>query len=97
MDRSALADDLKQNVDETTVVEVLLELVILGGLQNSFHACEASLVVSVLLDHLNEIHVCLHGVDSVWDEVHQVAEDSESMNLQLLLLRRLPATELRVL
>ena len=75
MNSGSLTDNLKQNINKTTVIEISLESFIFRCLQDSFHASKASLIVGVLLDHLNEIDMSLHLVDGFRDEVHHVAED----------------------
>ena len=84
-------DDLNEHLDEPAVVQVLLEVVELGSLQQSFHASEPALVVSVDLHHLDEVLVSVQAVDVLGDQWEQVAQDGQAVDLELLKLWWLPS------
>lgn len=97
VDLSTLSNDLKQNINQATVVEVLLEELELRSLKDGLQTGQSPVVISVVGDHLDEVLVSIQAVDHLWDERQQVAEQTETVDLQLLLLRRLPPLELWVL
>ena len=48
-------DDFQKNIDKTAVIEVDLEEIILGSLQDCLHAGNSTLVVRVDLHHFHEV------------------------------------------
>lgn len=48
-------DDFQENIDKTAVIEVDLEEIILGSLQDCLHAGNSTLVVRVDLHHFHEV------------------------------------------
>ena len=52
-------DDFQKNIDKTAVIEVDLEEIILGSLQDCLHAGNSTLVVRVDLHHFHEVLMCV--------------------------------------
>ena len=48
-------DDFQKNIDKTAVIEVDLEEIILGSLEDCLHAGNSTLVVRVDLHHFHEV------------------------------------------
>jgi len=65
-------------------------------LQDGFHGCNSSAIVSVDFHHFDEILMSIEAVDEIWDERHQIAKDRESVDLKLLELWWLPSVHLRI-
>ena len=97
MDISARADDLEKDFDKATVVEIVFKEFKLGCLEDGLQASVAALVVIVATDHFDKIFVNSEAMNYLRNKRHQVAEERESMYLELLLLRGLPAAVLRIL
>lgn len=52
-------DDFQKNIDKTAVIEVDLEEIILGSLEDCLHAGNSTLVVRVDLHHFHEVLMCV--------------------------------------
>jgi hypothetical protein len=79
----AMLDDVEQTLNQVLLLELDLEKIEVGSIQQGFHSSSSALVIFLVAQETCNDLVSIDLVNVLRDQRHEVSNDVESMDLQL--------------